>query len=945
MKKSELKKAKDELARHREMLQQIIDKSHTHLVYLDPDFNIVAVNADYARTCHRTPEELIGRNHFHFYPNGENEAIFKRVKETGEPVSFVEKPFVFPDQPERGVTYWDWTLTPVRDESNCITGLVFSLVETTGRKKSESALERMGSMLAESQKISHLGSYEYDVAAKQSIWSDEEYRIFGLPREGPAPTFDVMLKCVHPDDVNRVCRTFVSAVESRSACEQEYRIIHPDVSVRWVLDRAHPYFDDTGKLIRYIGTTLDITDRKHFEDALKQSRILLQSIIDGTTDAVYIKDQDGRYLLINKALADFVGMDARDILGHDDTFLFPEDEARIIMERDRKVMMAEKPSTCEEQATTADGMLRTFLSSKGPLFDAAGKITGLFGITRDITGRKRMEEELRQSHENLEATVRERTAELADINAALTKEIAEHRQAETALRENEEKYRRLFENELFAVSIFDTETFRILDVNDTHVKLYGYSRDELLGGMLATDLSAEYEASRISIQNISASGPERVPLRHHRKKDGTVFPVEIAAVPYVFQERRVMFAVVHDITERKAAEHRLMLHAEILSKMTDGVNVVSASTGLFVYINPTCEAMFGYEPGELIGRSPAVLNAPGAEVAPEDMVADIIAALQKNGQWRGDLQNRRKDGRVLWTSANITSHEIAPWGNVWLSIQRDITERRLAEKMIRESEIKYMQLFDLESDALFLVEVKTLKILDVNASTVCLYGYTREELLAMRTPDISAEKKKTREAIGKSVDRVDLRWHRKKDGTVFPVEITGAYFVSGGKRVHLAAVRDITDRHRIEVELREKTENLTEVNAALSALLKRRDTDRKDFEETVESHIRHLVVPYIDSLKNSQLSSNQKTWIEILEGNLNRITSEFTRKVTLQELNLSNAELRVAALVRDGRSTKDISRILMTSEKTVSSHRDSIRSKLGFRGKKGGLRFLLNQLS
>ena len=83
---------------------------------------------------------MAGKNHFALYPDHENEAIFRRVRDTGEPVEVHDKPFVFPDQPERGTTWWDWTLTPVKDWAGEVIGLVFSLIETTDRKRAELAL-------------------------------------------------------------------------------------------------------------------------------------------------------------------------------------------------------------------------------------------------------------------------------------------------------------------------------------------------------------------------------------------------------------------------------------------------------------------------------------------------------------------------------------------------------------------------------------------------------------------------------------------------------------------------------------------------------------------------------------------------------------------------------------------------------------------------------------
>jgi PAS domain S-box-containing protein len=135
--------------RERDLLQAVMNGAqNSHLVYLDRDFNFLRVNETYARTCGYRPEEMIGKNHFALYPNAENEAIFARVRDTGDPIEFHDRPFEFPDQPERGVTYWDWTLSPVKDAAGKVEGLVFALHETTERKRAEEALQASNAELA-----------------------------------------------------------------------------------------------------------------------------------------------------------------------------------------------------------------------------------------------------------------------------------------------------------------------------------------------------------------------------------------------------------------------------------------------------------------------------------------------------------------------------------------------------------------------------------------------------------------------------------------------------------------------------------------------------------------------------------------------------------------------------------------------------------------------------
>ncbi|AGG06602.1 PAS domain S-box protein [Dehalococcoides mccartyi] len=129
------------LERDKQSFQSIMDNTTTQLAFLDRDFNFIKVNQAYMKNCGHTEAELIGANHFALFPSAENEAIFRRVIKTGKPVEFCDKPFEYPDQPWRGITYWDWSLVPIKNSRGRVQGLVFSLIETTVRKQMEIALK------------------------------------------------------------------------------------------------------------------------------------------------------------------------------------------------------------------------------------------------------------------------------------------------------------------------------------------------------------------------------------------------------------------------------------------------------------------------------------------------------------------------------------------------------------------------------------------------------------------------------------------------------------------------------------------------------------------------------------------------------------------------------------------------------------------------------------
>ncbi len=148
---------------------------------------------------------------------------------------------------------------------------------------------------------------------------------------------------------------------------------------------------DLLKLLVAIGSQVGLfLEHSRTHESLRQSHNILQAVTEGTTDAVYVKDLQSRYLMINSAGAQLLGKTVEEVLGRNDSELFTPDTGQAIMERDRLILTAGQTQTCEEVGTAA-GVTRTYLSTKGPYRDPQGHIIGLIGISRDITNRKATE--------------------------------------------------------------------------------------------------------------------------------------------------------------------------------------------------------------------------------------------------------------------------------------------------------------------------------------------------------------------------------------------------------------------------------------------------------------------------------------------------------------------------------------------------------------------------
>ena len=177
-----------------------------------------------------------------------------------------------------------------------------------------------------------------------------------------------------------------------------------------------PLLNKEGSCDKLLVITTDITERNQALEELRENRELLNSIISGTPDAIYVKDTSGRYLLFNRAAQEITGKRAEAVLGRHDSELFAPKDALMLQEGDRAVLASRAIEIREEIVTDVAGCRRTFHSTKGPLYDQRGTLSGTFGISRDISVQKQAEKEIRQLNDQLDLRVAERTAQLEAAN-------------------------------------------------------------------------------------------------------------------------------------------------------------------------------------------------------------------------------------------------------------------------------------------------------------------------------------------------------------------------------------------------------------------------------------------------------------------------------------------------------------------------------------------------
>jgi PAS domain S-box-containing protein len=172
--------------------------------------------------------------------------------------------------------------------------------------------------------------------------------------------------------------------------------------IQTFLTAKWPWYDSEGNAIGIIGISRDISDRKAIEAALQESNILFENVIESTGDSIFVKDIQGRHLLVNSRAAGIMGKPQSEIIGKNDAELFPLEIANMLAENDRRIWQSGIEETIEEVVKDSEGNILTFLSTKSPLCDRSGNITGVVGVARDISDRKQAEAALRRSEERLQ---------------------------------------------------------------------------------------------------------------------------------------------------------------------------------------------------------------------------------------------------------------------------------------------------------------------------------------------------------------------------------------------------------------------------------------------------------------------------------------------------------------------------------------------------------------
>lgn len=412
---TERKEAERALEETNKRMEALLDHTHMMVAYLDPEFNFIRVNRAYAEADKRDPSFFPGKNHFELYPDKENEEIFRRVVKTGKPHFTYAKPFEYAEHPERGVTYWDWSLVPIKDPKGAVTGLVLTVLDVTERKRAEDSLRESEERFHRVAQTASDAILTIDSRGSILFWNLAAEAMFGYSAH---EIVNKPLTMIMPERFRKAHKNRMQ--QPRSA--EESTIIGRIVELHGLRKDGSEFplelsiaTWETGEETFFTGIVRDITERKRAEESIKQQREFLNNIIESLTYPFYVLDASDYTIKMANSAAGLKSASESTTcyaLTHRSKKPCEGTEHPCPVEevkKTRKLVIVEHIHYDEK------GNAKNIEVHANPIFDNQGNVVQVIEYCLDITERRRAEEALRESEEKFR-TLAEQSPNMIFIN-------------------------------------------------------------------------------------------------------------------------------------------------------------------------------------------------------------------------------------------------------------------------------------------------------------------------------------------------------------------------------------------------------------------------------------------------------------------------------------------------------------------------------------------------
>jgi PAS domain S-box-containing protein len=865
---------KDSETRYRELADCITD------IYFAMDRNLRYTywNKASERLTGIAAKDAIGKSLYEIFPGVKGtraEEGYLEVLRTGQSTSFISEYSLGGKQ-----FFFEISAYPTR------IGIAVFTKNITDRKRLEDELRQERDKAQTYLDVAGVMILAVDAEEKITLINHRGCEILECsPQEAVGKSWvDNFLPPVARDEVKAVWKSIME----RKPDQVEYHensILTSRGEERWIAWHNTPLKDAEGQVIGILSSGNDITERRRAEEALRLSEAKYRALVDNANDFIFSIGKKDEIIGINPAAAKFLGRTVEEVLGRSLFEVYPEEIAAIFSENVSTVLRTGKGRSADERIVF--GGNEHWLNARlEPLLDDQGTPYAVTGVTRDITERKRMENELHRYSENLERLVVERTGKLA---------------------ESEKRFRELAD--LLPQIVFEIdENGYVQYLNRAGFAAIGLGEEEFRRGLNASQFlgPAEQERATRGIQRVVTG--ERIGEREFTvlRRDGTSFPALVYTAPIVREDEAVgLRGIVIDITDRKRMEQKLRESEErfrgIAERSVDGIFELDLE-GRVTYVSPSVEPQLGYKPDEVVG-TPMERYLPESDIP---KIAPNMTALMK-GMNVLSLQGEmlRKDGTHV--PAELNASPIFRDGKIVgvQGIVRNITERKLAEKALRESENQLRLMADSLPVLISYVDSEERYQFN-NKAYEEWFGQPRADVTGRHVKDITGE---PAYSALRPYLKAALSGKKVSFEGEMPYKHGGARYVSatyvpdsvnGEVKGLFALVTDITERKRMEEELlrsqrmatigevaamvgHDLRNPLTGIAAATynvrTHLGKRIDSETKEMLDLIEQDIQ-----YSDKIVSDLLEYAREPHLELTKVGVKSVTKDALAQVKLPRM-------------------------------------------------------------
>ena len=750
------KLAEKKQSENEEMFMHFMEHSPIYVFFKDADIRSFLLSKNYEVMLGRPLDELLGKTMDDLFPSDLAKKMIaddKDILKKGVPAAIEE---------EFNGKYYTTIKFPIliKGEPLYLAGYT---IDITDQKKAEKAVFVRETKLQSIFKAAPVGiglvvnrvmMEVNDALCSMTGYARDE--LIGSSAKMIYPTIEEF-EYVGDVKYGQISKYGIGSVETRLKCK-DGKVI--DVIVSSVpLDKK-----DNTKGVTF--TVLDITSRKKAENELKESHRSVNTLISNLRGIVYRCRNDIDYTMefLSEGTRELTGYSPKELLRNNKTSY-----GSIIHIDDRDFVWKKIQSAIEKRQhyqfiyriITKSGEVRWVWEKGAGLYSQDGNLDFLEGFISDITDSKNIEEALKQS---------------------------------------ESKFRSIAEN--LSDLIFITDKEGIIKYISPASKMFGYKPEECIGKFFGEFLSSgEFEKAMPVFKNaLNSINTDKNVTLLFKRSDGSTFFAELSGSTYkVGNEISGVIGLLRDITNKVTQDNELRKLSRVVEQSPTSI-LITDLEGNIEYVNPKLCKLTGFSNDELIGKTPRIFSSGEKSKKEYKALWDTINA---GNDWKGEFHNVKKNGDLYWESA-VISPIIGSTGELthFLAIKEDITDKKVYEQRLIESEKRYYELFISNPLPTYVFDMDSLAFIEVNDATVNTYGYTRQEFASMTLTDIRLPEdipeliESVRSLNNDGYYSTSMR-HVKKDGTVFPVEINSFQLPEkDGRKSRLVMAADITERLR-----------------------------------------------------------------------------------------------------------------------------------------------------